>query len=178
MDCSTFFFEKFEGSASVGYNSEICCVALSSSNKIRIVCQGHNDYLKGQSLSKSRRITVLTNGAIHCFVAKPIETLRKDDLVRITNSVLDSSKFKVGNRVDRVDGWHAHKIVYRNHLWSHDNCKTLCIARLLIGRVVLQFGQKYGWSFLVNGDVKGTAGHESTSPPSLPSDYSFKYTVW
>ena len=109
------------------YDSEICCVAISGMNKIRVICQPHNDYLK-------------------------------DSLVKISNSVVDASKYTVAE-TEQSHGWNVHKLTYNHHYWSHTSSSALITGRLLIGRIIFHFGKENGWSFLVNGNVKDTADY-------------------
>jgi len=112
------------------YQSEICCVTMSSSDKIQLVCQPQNDYLF-ENLIEISKSTVKTTKFYHIYISQMRETF----------------------------GWHIHEIQYSINFWQHAPPKALTIGRMLIGRIIFHFGKATGWSFLVDGNIKDTGDY-------------------
>ena len=74
----------------------------------------------------------------------------------ISNSV--ASSYTMEEPIN-VNGWNVYTLVYSLNCWGDGDSKGLTISRLLIGRVMFHLGKEHAWSFLVNGNIKGTADY-------------------
>ena len=92
------------------------------------------------------------------FVCQPQNDYLFDNLIEISKSTVNSSKF-YKTKMREMFGWHIHEILYSNDFWKHASSKALTIGRMLIGRIIFHFGKATGWSFLVDGNIKDTADY-------------------
>ena len=143
---SVFFMDRVDDGKSNNY--DICCVSMSSTSSIQMVCRPEF----GPALVQSLR-TILDSSTINTTVSYRINKKR--------------------NPVN-VNGWNVYDFKFSTKLWKapwtneSPECEGCCptvtrglapVARMLISRIMFNFGKEHGWSFMVNGNIKGTTDY-------------------
>ena len=129
MDHSVFFMNRAEDGKC--YNYDICCVSMSNKSSIQMVCRPE-------------------------FGAALVQSLQTISDSTLINTSVTYSINKKRNPVD-VNGWSIYELKYSSKFWAHS--KDAPVGRMLISRIMFQFGKEHGWSFMVNGNIKGTTDY-------------------